>query len=179
MIYKEIIQSKTGLSVPVFKSLKPAVSKYNPERDADNFCTTIPFSSFFLVTGLCSGLHIKKLHQKYPESVILVLENSREDIDFLENSCPEIREIIDTPGLFITDLQNLEANLLQLYIPSLHDTFYVCEYRPWTEENGDRIEEIRCIIHNAIEKISVDFSTQVRFGKLWQHNIMKNLKTLL
>ena len=74
-IYKEFITAKNGSQIPVFTSGRTMESRYNPERDAENLCNSInEEAAFFLVLGIGSGIFLKLLSQKYPESKILALE---------------------------------------------------------------------------------------------------------
>ena len=175
MIYNQVIKSKNGLSVPVFNSGRPSFSKYNPQRDGEIFCNNLNKSSFFLIAGLSSGIHIHEIFKKYPESFVLVIEESQEDIFFLKENCPEVQELFEKKNFFVTDKDKLEECLINLYLPALFDSFSFAEYRPWAEENPERMEEIRTSVKNALERIRLDFSTQARFGKLWQRNILENL----
>lgn len=176
MIYKEIILSKNGAQVPIFKSGKSSASKYNPQKEAENFVSEIKDSSFFLVLGFASGFHIEMLNKKFPASKILVLEKNLCEIDFLEKNLLKFKELIQKKNIKITTIEKLKISLLENYLPVLQKNFSVIEWRPWILENEENSEIIKETIKSSLDEISGDFLTQSRFGKIWQHNILKNLK---
>lgn len=172
MIYKEIEKAKNGTEIPLFLDGKSFHSKYNPEREAAQLVQDTEKSDFFLVTGLGGGFHLLELRKKFPESFILVVENSQEDIDFLE-------ERFGTKNLFnrrteICTLAHLEESLQKFYLPAKYSTFSVFTVNSWILEIDKNLLLNR--INSALSKISADFSVQAHFGKIWQANILKNLK---
>ena len=176
-IYIDIELSKTGLKIPKFKSGKLIHSKYDPEREAINLVNNIDDNSFYLVTGIGAGFFIKKLSEKYPNSKIVAIENSQDDIDFLEEHFNIISEL-KNKNVIITTTENLYDSLLQNYIPSIYPSFKLIEYRSWILENQDIYEKIQNITSEALKNIAQDFSTQAHFGKIWQRNIINNLKQI-
>lgn len=176
-IYIDIELSKTGLKIPKFKSGKLIHSKYDPEREAINLVNNIDENSFYLVTGIGAGFLIKKLAEKYPNSKIVAIENSQDDIDFLEKHFQIISEL-KMNNVIITTTENLYNSLLQNYIPSIYPSFKLIEYRSWILENQDIFEKIQNITSEALKNIAQDFSTQAHFGKIWQRNIINNLKQI-
>ena len=176
-IYIDIELSKTGLKIPKFKSGKLIHSKYDPEREAINLVNNIDENSFYLVTGIGAGFFIKKLMEKYPNSKIVAIENSQDDIDFLEEHFNIISEL-KNKNVIITTTENLYDSLLQNYIPSIYPSFKLIEYRSWILENQDIFEKIQNITSEALKNIAQDFSTQAHFGKIWQRNIINNLKQI-
>lgn len=176
-IYIDIELSKTGLKIPKFKSGKLIHSKYDPEKEAINLVNNIDENSFYLVTGIGAGFFIKKLAEKYPNSKIVAIENSQDDIDFLEKHFQIISEL-KMNNVIITTTENLYNSLLQNYIPSIYPSFKLIEYRSWILENQDIFEKIQNITSEALKNIAQDFSTQAHFGKIWQRNIINNLKQI-
>ena len=176
-IYIDIELSKTGLKIPKFKSGKLIHSKYDPEREAINLVNNIDENSFYLVTGIGAGFFIKKLSEKYPNSKIVAIENSQDDIDFLEKHFQIISQL-KMNNVIITTTENLYNSLLENYIPSIYPSFKLIEYRSWILENQDIFEKIQNITSEALKNIAQDFSTQAHFGKIWQRNIINNLKQI-
>ena len=172
MIYKEIIKAKNGTEIPIFSDGKSFHSKYNPEREAVQLVQNIEKSDFFLVTGLGAAFHIKELQKKFPDSFILVVENSESDIEFLKN-LPEIKNIFNKKTQLCT-LENIETNLQKFYLPAKYSTFSVFTVNSWIQEIDKNL--LLKKINSAISKISADFSVQAHFGKIWQTNILNNLK---
>lgn len=176
MIYSGIAESRSGKKVPVFSSGKPSASKYNPEKEAETFASSVKKSDFFAVLGLCGGYHISALRKKYPASKILVLENSEDEILFLGKNIEECGKLLNDRNIIFASIAETRLSVLRNYLPVLYRNFSLVEHRAWTEENSDKIEKIRLEIKETLEEIAGDFSTQAKFGKIWQHNIIKNLK---
>ena len=172
MIYKEIIKSKNGAEIPVFLDGKSFHSKYNPEREAISLAQNAEKNDFFLVTGLGAAFHIKELQKKFPDSFILVVENSKNDIEFLEK-IPGVKNIRNEKTK-ICALENLEETLQRFYLPAKFSTFSVFSMNSWILEIDKNLLIKK--INSALEKISADFSVQAHFGKIWQANILNNLK---
>ena len=84
MTYGGTIKSKSGKIIPVFKRGKPSASKYDPEKEAESFASSIEEASFFVIPGLCGGYHVAAIRKKYQNAKIMVVENSEEDIKFLK-----------------------------------------------------------------------------------------------
>lgn len=173
MIYKSFEISKNGQKIPVFLSGKFFHSKYNPEREAAILLENTKKSDFFLVTGLGAGFYLKELQKKFPDSFFLVLEESNESLNFLLKNLPELKTLQNQKTVFCT-IENLEGKLLKYYIPAIYSTFSVFTIKSWLLENDEKL--ILQKINSAISNISKDFSVQAHFGKLWQNNIMQNLK---
>ena len=95
MIYDKIIETKNEQKTPVFMSGKTFHSKYNPEREAAQLVQNTKESSFFAVTGLGAGFYVQELRKIFPSSFILVIEKSEEDISFLLNNIPELKNLFD------------------------------------------------------------------------------------
>ncbi len=178
MTYGEIILSKTGKKIPLFSDGKPSASRYDPEKEAENFASSACPSALFVVSGLCGGFHISALKKRFPESMIIVVENTRKDFDFLFENLDECAALERKHGIFFFTVDGIKAALLEKYIPAMHRSLSFVEYRPWKNENEAQVQKIRTSIREALDEIAVDFSTQSRFGKIWQHNILKNLSGL-
>ena len=175
-IYKEIIISKTGLQIPVLQNGKTIESRYNPEREAETQLSQFDDGTeFFLIIGIGSGVLIKKISEKFKNARIIAVENSEEDIYFLQN-LPLVKEFTSSNRIFLCTKDKLSDTLCQNYIPSLYGNLKLYENRIWVNENTEYFNEIKNQINLALSKISSDFSVQAHFGKIWQSNIMKNLK---
>ena len=173
-IYGSIITAKTGTAIPLFISGRSLESRYNPENDSERLLGSIKFKTrFFLVMGVGSGIFIKKLLEKN-NVFVLAVENSNEDIVFL-NQLEAVKEIKKNPQCKITTIEKLESDFCSLYVPAFYGDFEIIEQRAWINEINERNLEIKHNIQNALDKIRADYSVQVHFGKLWQNNIRENL----
>ena len=87
--YTSTIFAKNGTEIPVFSDGRTVDSKYNPEREAENIISTKlnldKDTYFFIVVGVASGTLLEKLNEKFPQSTILAIEKSVDDLDFLNN----------------------------------------------------------------------------------------------
>lgn len=174
-LYVSVLTSKTNLPVPQFKSTRPACSLYNPEREALQFAEQTSPADIFLLLGAGAGYHLKELSARFPDARFLVMEASEADINFLKQTMPEIKRLSVMPNITIFPEDELEKMLLQNYLPALYPSFSVLELRSWCSERLEHTVEIRQKIKAVLEKISCDFATQSHFGKIWQHNILKNI----
>ena len=125
-IYREIITSKTGSLIPVLFSGKTFESRYNPEADAERKAANIMDSKFFLQFGLSSGILTKKLLEKYPNAIFLIIERNEEDFDFLE-SFEHVQELRKNQNIHFAVLSDLRSKLINLYIPALYGNFQIIE----------------------------------------------------
>ena len=175
-IYQNIMQSITGIPIPVFSNGKTVDSRYDPERDSLRLCQSISDKSkFIIVLGIASGVLIKTLLQNKKDIFILAVEKSEEDIWFLKQ-LEIVQQLEKEERVDFTFIDKLDADLTRLYIPSFYASLEVLEQRGWTEENKEFMPLIQDKIKNALAEISADYSVQSHFGKLWVHNLMSNLK---
>lgn len=172
MIYKEIIESKNGLKLPVFKNGKPMHSKYNPQNEALLFAKD-NYSDFFIILGIGGAYHIRAIQEQNKNSLIIAIEESKEDIDFLME-IPETKKCAESENIIFTDFKNLKENLLTNYNPYIYNKLTILKHRSWVQENPLQAENAESIIKESISLVSQDFSVQSHFGKLWHRNILNN-----
>lgn len=171
--YTEITFSKSGKQIPL-KDKISFHSKYSPEKEAENFANEFDSEGFFVIIGLCGGYHIEKLHEKFPSSKIVAVENSDEDISFLSQiEC--VKNLKKEKNIFIANSENLEKTILENYLPALDGNLFIKPLRAYENAFPDSTEKEIKIIKNALKLVSADFSVQKHFGKIWQHNIIENL----
>ena len=181
LIYKEIIQAKNGSLVPTFNSGKAAHSKYDPEREAQNFLAQTEGLLFAVIFGAGGGYHIASLLERNPACKILVVEQSAAALDFLKESVPCVQALFNNPNVIFCAADKpgqLENILINNYFPAWHGDLQMAALRPWADEAGGLYEELLKRTKKALKAISADYSVQARFGGLWQRNIFCNLKVL-
>lgn len=176
MIFADIVASKSGLKIPIFSDGKPMHSKYDPEREAKNSISTIQKRDCFLVLGTGGAYHIKELVRKYPDAMILAVEKSQEDLDYLSKEIPCVKEILSYKNVRIVFPESIRTELSKYFIPSLYSSFEVIKNTPWCIFNAQTLPQITESINSSLREISQDFSTQSYFGKQWTKNIIQNLK---
>ena len=176
MLYSNTIPAKNNQIIPVFYDGRPMHSKYDPLREAENFVQNIKKSDFFVVAGIGAGYHIKKISEKFPESVILAVENSNLELDFLRKNISEIKTIENQKNIYFSTLTDFPEKLKNLYVPAVYDKINLVEHKAWSTANSENYSRLVELFKNSIRDISSDFSTQAHFGKLWTRNILQNLK---
>ena len=174
-LYDKIIEAKTGVLIPAFKSGRTVESRYDPVRDAERIADGINENTrFIILLGIAGGTLINCILQKRNDIFILAVEKSSEDIDFLlQIDC--VKELSKKKNICFCTLDKLQEKITELYIPSFFGNLEVIEQRGWTTENTALLQSINQNISNALSIVSADFSVQSHFGKLWQHNILSNL----
>lgn len=174
--YTDIILSKDGNKIPAKEKIS-FHSKYAPEKEAEIFASQFEKKSenkFFIIIGLCGGYHIEKLHEKFPDSKIVAVENSKDDISFLSQiDC--VKNLRNEKNIFITDAENLKKTILENYLPAVDGNLIVKPLRSYENIFPENVKKYEETIKNVLKIVSADFSVQKHFGKIWQHNILENL----
>lgn len=175
MNYTGTIAAKNNSLIPV----RDAVcfhSKYNPEREGEQFAVQYADgSSFFVVLGLCGGYHLAALANRFPSATIITVENTDEDIDFLAH-LPLVQTLSKNPQIIITTAARLSSTLYQHFLPAEHTALQITALRAWENAFPEQAKSIRSELQQTLSAISADFSVQSHFGGLWQRNILMNLR---
>ena len=177
-IYDKIIDSKSGVKIPVFTSGRTVDSRYDPVRESLRILQQIkPSTRFLIVLGIASGTLINTIKQNRKNIFIIGVEKSQAEIDFLLQ-LDTVRTLYKTNDICLCPYEQLEQKIVQNYLPSFYGNLEVIEQPGWTAENKDILPEIKKNISNSLSIVSADFSVQSHFGKLWTHNILSNLLLL-
>ena len=188
MIYREFVLSKTGEKIPLFNNSTPMHSKYNPQREAENFANQLVTdgikSAFFVIGGIGGGFHIEALVKKLSSLnivyFILAFEESQDEIDFLMDS-PLIAELLKNDKIIFCNSSDLSELLKEKYMPVFYEKFlFICQnaWENFHKNNNSTLKDIQIKIEQTLDIISSDYSVMCHFGKLWQKNIFKNLQQL-
>jgi hypothetical protein len=173
-IYSEIKEAETGDLIPLFIDGKPVDSLYSPQNEANKIINQIEKNyNFFIVTGLGSGILVLELLKKFKNCNILIIENSQEDYNFLQQ-IDLVNKLYKSNQIIFSTINQLKKDLQNNYIPALHGEYKLIEKQSWLLQ----IDKINLSkeFSAAINNIQNDFLTQQFFGKKWQSNIIKNLK---
>ena len=177
MPYAKIIFSKDNQPVPVFADGKAAHSRYAPLKEGENFAAHIDKTGFFLCAGLAGGYHIAALLKKFPDAYIIAVEEGANDIHFLQSNIENTRLLIEEKRILAVPFEKTEDALVQSYLPAVHGDFNFIALPGWKAANPAATKLIEKAAKSALKKIAADFSVQSNFGKIWQRNIILNLKS--
>lgn len=175
-IYKSIEIAKNGAQIPVLINGKTIESRYNPQTEAQRIAETISTDSlFFIVIGIGGGFLIEEIAKHNPDSLIIGVEKTKEDIEFIRKIQLN-KELEQKETIFFTDSDSLINLLIQKYVPVFYGNLEIIEQRAWALENQESKNIINLEIKKALQTISQDYSVQAHFGKIWQNNILNNLQ---
>ena len=107
-LYDKIIETKTGVLIPAFKSGRTVESRYDPVRDAERIADGINENTrFIILLGIAGGTLINCILEKRSDIFILAVEKSSEDIDFLlQIDC--VKELSKKKNLCFCTLDKLQ-----------------------------------------------------------------------
>jgi hypothetical protein len=172
--YSSIFVCKNGSKIPLLKSGRSIESKYNPENSAETILQTVNKNcSFFIVLGIGSGILLKKILEKTSAQKIIAVEYNSDDILFLKQNFPYLES---SQNVIFSDIENLENVILKNYLPAIYGNLEIIPQKMWLLEEDNLNIRINSIIQESLKKISADYSVQCHFGKIWQKNILNNLK---
>jgi Uncharacterized protein conserved in bacteria len=175
-IYGSVLISKNGFPVPVFNNGHAVHSRYDPVKEAEQTVSRIlTDSGLFLVAGIGGGYLLRALRKRYPDSLILAAEQSAADIDFLMR-IPLFRECSEDRRIIMFPVLQTDEMLLRFYLPGVYGSLEIIELQSWAVENPDGAALFRRRTAAAAKRISADYSVQAHFGRIWQRNIIMNLK---
>lgn len=172
-------EAKNGSTIPLRGTIS-FHSKYNPEREAEQFASQYSASGencFFIVQGLCGGFHIQALKKRFPKSTVVAIENTKDDIQFLRQ-IPTVQAVLHQNDVFVLSEDEIQKRLPEIFIPAAFDSISVIALRSWENAFPAQAEAIKTQINKTISAISADFSVQSHFGGIWQRNILVNVKTV-
>lgn len=177
-IYDHIEISKDNMQIPVFKSGKFMESKYSPANEAKRIIASLEKSySAFLILGCGSGSLINEIINVNKDALIIAVETSEEDINFI-NSFTLIQKLKANKNIIFTTIQKLYETLINNYFPAKYGDLKIIEQKAWILENQNLVKDISGIIQHSLNIISADYSVQAHFGKIWVHNILSNISSL-
>ena len=178
-IYTAETEARDGTRIPVFRSGRTMESKYSPRKSAEQQLSAVPGHGCgaILITGLGGGEFALAAAKRFPDKLILAAENSPEDIEFL-GRFPAAARFTGMPNTAVFSVADTETALMSEYVPAVHGNLHIIEQKPWLHEAGKTAEALSEGIRAATGKIGADFSAQSHFGKIWQRNIIQNLRNI-
>ena len=175
-LYESTFTSKTGEIIPCFSANRPMHSKYSPIKEAEALTGQSSPSDYYIILGLGGGFVPEILLNQSQNSFLLIVENSKEDIDFLKENIPQVLSFFSNKRICICTIEDAIDNLKKTFLPVLYNNLSLIEIRSWVNENKESVSALKQQFHQTINTLIADYSVQAHFGKIWQSNIMKNLK---
>ena len=176
MIYSKTIPAKNGSEVPLFSDGNPMHSKYNPENEAASFAKDVS-GGYIVVCGIGGGFHIESLLNRIDQnSLVLALEADSESLAFCAN-LEKVKKLASDSRLKLCSVEEVQQVLKSTYLPAVYGNFSFFAYRSWEAHNQELLAQVKTTVENTLKYISADFSVQSHFGKIWQRNILTNLRT--
>ncbi|MGN0730087.1 6-hydroxymethylpterin diphosphokinase MptE-like protein [Treponema sp.] len=174
MIYSDnTVTAKNGSVVPLFKNGKPSASKYNP--DAEQIFFESEPEGCVVVAGIAGGFHIEKILNKENVSLVIAVEADNESLEFCRQF-PAVKKLEECKKVVMCENKTLKKILCTRYFPALYKNLTLVFNRAWKNENAETAQETASIVKDSAEQILFDYSTQAHFGKIWNRNILLNLK---
>lgn len=174
-IYTKEEISKTNVKIATFTDGKTMYSKYNPLEDAKRFCVDSK-DAFYVVLGLGNGYHLESI-LKNQNAELLIVEKNPASYKTLFNQ-NDFSCLLKNRKVHFCTVQTLSDSICNFYLPQICGDFVHLANRAWLNFNENVKNFIFDSIQEAIKKISLDFSVQSHFGKVWFKNIIRNYKTL-
>ena len=173
-LYESTFTSKTGEIIPCFSANRPMHSKYSPIKEAEALTGQSSPSDYYIILGLGGGFVPEILLNQSQNSFLLIVENSKEDIDFLKENIPQVLSFFSNKRICICTIEDAIDNLKKTFLPVLYNNLSLIEIRSWVNENKESVSALKQQFHQTINTLIADYSVQAHFGKIWQSNIMKN-----
>lgn len=178
----KIVDSKNGMKNLIIEEKRYLHSRYNPDREAEQWVNGINIcdEDSILVIGIGLGYYLEKLIKKYPDKKMFIVEP---DLDiFIHALCQnDFKEFFDNKNIiFLIDI-NIDAICVilsdYLYYDAINN-IYFAELPAYKIEYKDFIEELYSSIQRSIYDLRGNIATQLYFANLWIYNTIRNLKGL-
>jgi hypothetical protein len=178
LTYGEPVFSQSGELIPAFLDGTAMYSRYNPQREVRLFAEQdgVKRAGCVLIFGLGNGSHIAAIVRKNPFARIIVVEYSLENIAFLQTRF-DLSGVTQNRAITICTADELSAVIPQVYLPALHGDFIALFQSAWKRFHALYCRDAQEAVAEALEIVKNDYAVQTRFGKLWNRNILENLKT--
>ena len=129
----DILKAKNGKTIE---------SRYNPDLEAQRTIQDIKDNElFFIVTGCAGGILIESILKKNKNAVIIAVEKSKEDFDFLKQ-IKTIKLLSENPNVIFCDKDNLLESIVKKYIPVFYGNLRIIEQHAWCMENREASDQI-------------------------------------
>ena len=172
--------AKNGQAVPAFADGVSCNSMYDPGREAAQITKDCADSGCVVFAGLGGGYHVREFLRANPVARCLVAESGFSAFRSLLEAV-DVSDVLASPRVaVIPDCadESIPKLIASSYLPALQGNFRVVSLRPWQMHNEESFRALGALAKRGLEIVSADYSVQAHFGRLWMHNIMRNLQML-
>jgi hypothetical protein len=178
----KFLESRTGEIVPALVDITgaahPLHSLVDPRREAERLVSTIENTGFIILLGLGGGFAAEAALARTGTSKVVVIDYNADGTAELFCSREYIKILHDPRFILLIDPrpEDITKTILENYQPVLSGGIRALPLRTRTEREN-RFTEAGETIHDAIGRMSADYSVQAYFGMRWFSNIIRNIKT--
>ncbi|MDR0452409.1 MAG: DUF115 domain-containing protein [Treponema sp.] len=176
------LESRSGEPVPALVDAAGAAhalhSLVDPRREGERLVSASASAAGCLVfLGLGGGYFPEAALEKEGVCQVLVIDYDIHGIAELLASREYIRVFNDPRFTLLVDYdaEALERHILETWKPALYGGIRVIPLRQRIEQDGESFARAGDAIKRAIDRLSLDYSVQARFGKRWFSNIIRNM----
>lgn len=180
-LYKfwKISKSKNGMPTAQENSIH-IHSAYNPEREAESFINAhkdeCEKSTALLFMGFGLGYSIIEAAKKYTEKEFILTE-SRPEYFFASLLFLDWQAVFSIPNI-ITAISCTPEQFMAIINRHEVSKTVILTQKAYTAHDAGYFSILEKLISRSIKKEEINKATLNRFGKLWEHNIRKNIETV-
>ena len=167
-------ETSSGRKTLIYKNTKETRlhSAYDPVKEAERSVDSFKKgrASIILVSGLALGYHVPLLRKKFPEDLIVVLENSSDVVKLARKHCPE--NFAD--AVIITSISELSVIFETIDMSGFRGIAHYI-HRASYQLNQQFYDSLVSDIKQYITSKTSDLLTRFEFERRWIENIFLNL----
>jgi hypothetical protein len=184
----QVVQTKTGQKTLVFKnpSGKEILlhSRYDPIQEAKRFAEKYCKNNLSVVVllGFGLGYHVREILKTFQEDIKLIVVESSRCIFKAAVENVDLREILSSGKLILSIEEDKDA-VMEKFATAINfsnlNKVKLIRHTPSIQVNPEYYNQIAKILKDVIDLKSMNLTTHLSFGKLWQENILKNLHNII
>jgi uncharacterized Rossmann fold enzyme len=176
-----MLESRDGRVIPSIADpggrAHPLHSLIDPVKEAERLESHIAGAGFLLFLGLGGGYQVEAALQNEKVERVIIVDFDVDGIAEILSSKDFVAIFNDRRVSLLIDPSpaEIEKKILDWYKPLLHGNLRSIPLRTRCDADKEQFLPVVDAVNTAIEKISLDYSVQVQFGKRWFSNIMRNI----
>jgi hypothetical protein len=176
-----MLESRDGRVIPSIVDASgrahPLHSLIDPAKEAERLVSSISGTGFLIFLGLGGGYQIEAALKNERVECAIVIDFDIDGIAEILSSRDFVNVFNDKRVSLLVDpsLAEIEKKILDAYKPLLHGNMRSIPLRTRCDAEKGQFIPVVNAVNAAIEKISLDYSVQVQFGKRWFSNIIRNI----